>query len=323
MKKNNLLLLSSSNHVQLVNSFNDAYNRLNLKGKVYTADIQKICASSMVSNKHFTVPRSDSREFFPTLEKLIKENDIDIVLSTRDEELELLSKNKNFFDDLNCFLLISDENSVLLCRNKYKLNKFFSKNGIPHPKSYLYEEIKNNENIKYPILCKPIFGKGGIGIFLANNINEIEIQVKNSSDYLFQEYIEGIEYTIDALNDLEGNVLSLIPRKRVLVKGGESILSITEKNETLLNYAKIISEKIGFIGHINIQCIMKEKIPYFIEINPRFGGASNLAFKAGMDSPYKIMQMLNGEKVSPFIGEFKENFMMLRYTQDFFVDLNK
>ena len=129
--------------------------------------------------------------------------------------------------------------------------------------------------------------------------------------------------TIDALNDLEGNVLSLIPRKRVLVKGGESILSITEKNETLLNYAKIISEKIRFIGHINIQCIMKETIPYFIEINPRFGGASNLAFEAGMDSPYKLMQMIIGEKVEPFIGDFEDNYLLLRYSQDFFVKVDK
>ena len=324
MKNYNLLILSSSNHVQLVNSFKDAYKRLNLKGFVFTADIEKYRASGIVSEKHFVVPRSDDEKFFPFLERIIKENKINFVLSARDEELEILSKNKSFFTDLGCYPLVSDAKSIELCRNKYKLNKFFSENDIPHPKTYLFEDLKGNEDIKYPLICKPIFGKGGIGIHITDQYKTILFLIKDTSAYLFQEYIDGeYEYTIDVLNDLEGNTLSIIPRKRVVVKGGESIISITERNNDIMRYAKEVSEKIGFIGHINIQCIMKKNIPYFIEINPRFGGASNLAFKAGMDSPYKIMQMVIGEKVEPFIGDFEENLMMLRYSQDFFIKIDK
>lgn len=324
MKNYNLLLLSSSNHVQLVNSFKDAYKRLKLKGIIFTADIEKYRASAIVSEKHFVVPRSESKEYFPFLERIIKENEINIILSTRDEELEVLSKNKSYFNDLGCYVLVSDATSIELCRDKYKLNKFFSENDIPHPKTYLFEELKDKKDIQYPIICKPKSGKGGIGIHIVSQYESILFLIKDMSKYLFQEFINGDhEYTIDVLNDLEGNVLSVIPRKRVVIKGGESIISITEKNNDLMSYAKKISEKIGFIGHINIQCIMKDNIPYFIEINPRFGGASNLAFEAGMDSPYKILQMIKGEKVEPFIGDFEKNLMMLRYSQDFFINMDK
>ena len=322
MQKYNLLLLSSSNHVELVNSFKEAYNRLDLTGSILTGDTKQYCASAMVSNKHFTLPKSESIDYFPYLEKLIKENGINIVLTARDEELEILSKRKNFFEELGCFLLVSDSKSIELCRNKLKLNNFFLENNIPHPKTYIFEDLMDNKAIQYPLICKPKMGKGGVGIYIVNQFKSIKHLISDLSTYFFQEFIDGDwEYTIDVLNDLDRNVLSIIPRKRLLIKGGESYTSITEKNETLINYAKLISEKIGFIGHINIQCIMKDKVPYFIEINPRFGGASNLAFKAGMDSPYKIMQMITGEKVHPFIGDFENDFMMLRYTQDFFIKI--
>jgi len=322
MKDYNLLFLSSSNHVQLVNSFKDAYKTLNLSGDIYTADINKYCASSLVSKKHNIVPRSDSDDYFPALKKIIIENNINIVLSARDEELYILSRNKKFFDDLNCILLISDEKSITLCRDKYKLSLFFLENNIPQPRTIIFDDLKNNSEIKYPLICKPKIGKASYGIFKALNYESIEKIISNTSEYIFQEYIEGMEYTIDLLADNNCNVLSIIPRKRILIKGGESIISITDKNPIIINYAKHISELIGFKYHINIQCIVKNNIPYFIEINPRFGGASNLSIEAGMNSPLKILQIVKGEKIISFIGEFTENLIMLRYTQDFFLQLN-
>lgn len=322
MKDYNLLLLSSSNHVQLIESFKDAYKQLNLGGNIYTADINKYCASSLVSEKHFFIPPSDSDEYFPALEKIIKEDNINIVLSVRDEELLTLSRNKKFFDKLECVLLVSDEKAIALCRDKFKLSNFFLKNDIPHPKTILFDDLMDNVEIKYPILCKPRGGKAGYGIFKVSNYDSIEKLLDDKEKYIFQEYIEGEEYTIDLLSDSDCNVLSIIPRKRVLIKGGESIISITVKNTRIMDYTKRISELIGFNYHINIQCILRDNIPYFIEINPRFGGASNLSIKAGMNSPLKILQMIRGDKITPFIGEFKENLIMLRYTQDYFVELD-
>ncbi len=323
METYNFLLLSSSNHVQLINSFKEAYIQLNLKGNIYTGDLQQFCASGIVSEKHFTIPRSDSKDFFLALKKIIEEYNINIVTSARDEELFILSQNKKFFDELGCFLLVSSELSIKLSRDKYELYLFFKKNNIPHPKTFLFEELKDNEYIKYPLICKPRIGKGGIGIHIINNYKAIKYLISNTSNYIFQEFINGTEYTIDILIDLEGNPLSIIPRKRVLIKGGESIISITEKNEILINYARILCEKIKFMGHINMQCIIKDREPYFLEINPRFGGASNCSFKAGMNSPLIIMKLIFGEKVEPFIAEFEEDLMMLRYSQDFIIKKNE
>jgi carbamoyl-phosphate synthase large subunit len=319
----NLLFLSSSNHVQLIKSFKEAYKRLNLDGNIYSADINKNCASSLITKKHFIVPLSKSNDYFPRLKKIIESYKIDIVLSTRDEEIVLLSNNRELFEDLDCFLLASKKNSVSLCYDKLNLARFFAKNNISHPKTYKYGELKTLKSTKFPLICKPRYGKGSMGIFLARNFTVIKHQIIDTKNYIFQEYIKGHEYTVDVLNDLNEKILSIIPRKRVLVKGGESIISVTEKNQQIIDMTQNIVEKIGFIGHINLQCIIEDQQPYFIEINPRFGGASNTAFEAGMDSPYLILKMLTKDTpIKPFIGEFQNNLMILRYTQDFVVNLD-
>lgn len=318
-KEIKLLKLSASNSVQLIRSFSDAFKRLNIKGTIYTADIERYCASAIVADKHFVVPRSDSDEYFSFLKKIIKENSINVVLSERDDEIYLLAQNKKIFDELNCILLFSDLKAIELCRDKYQLFKFFACNKIPTPKTWNFNDLKEKNSIKYPLICKPRFGSGSRDIICASDFYFIEKGISNKELYIFQEIIDGTEYTIDVLIDLEGNVLSVIPRTRILKKGGESYVSITRKNQNLINLAIKICSLIKFKGHINIQCIMRENTPYFIEINPRFGGASQLAFKAGMDSPYRIIQMLQGKKVEPFIGDFEENLIMLRYTQDFYI----
>jgi len=145
MKKYNLLLLSSSNHIQLIESFREAYKILKLSGNIYTADLNSYCASSLASDKHFVIPRSDTKTYFKELVNIIKEYEINILLSARDEELLILSKNKKFFEEIGCNVIVSDYETIVLCRDKYELCKFFLNHNVPHPKTYNFQEIKNVE----------------------------------------------------------------------------------------------------------------------------------------------------------------------------------
>jgi hypothetical protein len=59
----------------------------------------------------------------------------------------------------------------------------------------------------------------------------------------------------------------------------------------------------------------------FIEVNPRFGGGAHLGFAAGAPTPLFLVKLLKGEILKPRIGKFKDNYFMLRYTEDMFFDL--
>jgi glycine/D-amino acid oxidase-like deaminating enzyme len=51
-----------------------------------------------------------------------------------------------------------------------------------------------------------------------------------------------------------------------------------------------------------------------------FGGGANLGFAAGAPTPLYLVQLLKGKKLTPQIGKFKDNYYMLRYTEDKFLE---
>ena len=58
-----------------------------------------------------------------------------------------------------------------------------------------------------------------------------------------------------------------------------------------------------------------------IEINPRFGGASNLSFKAGLKSPEWMLHLIDKKDDLIYADNIKYNLKMLRYSQDFFHEM--
>ncbi len=91
-------------------------------------------------------------------------------------------------------MVISDYNVVEICVNKWKTYQFFIENQIPTPQTSLKPEFE---------LFKPISGRGSKGIYHKNNLPS-DFQMEG---YISQELVEGDEYTIDVLCDLESNQL--------------------------------------------------------------------------------------------------------------------
>ena len=130
---------------------------------------------------------------------------------------------------------------------------------------------------------------------------------------------EGQEFTMDILADFDGKVINVVPRERIEVRAGEINKGRTVKEERLIEYGKVIVEKLGGIGPITIQCFIKGNEIKFIEINPRIGGGYPLSFVAGANYPELLIRMVLGEKIVPRLGEFEENLIMLRWEDAVFI----
>jgi carbamoyl-phosphate synthase large subunit len=78
--------------------------------------------------------------------------------------------------------------------------------------------------------------------------------------------------------------------------------------------------RLGCIGHNVVQAFYRRETgPLLIEVNPRFGGASNLSIRAGLDSPSRIIALLAGEKPrNPRPIRF--GLTMLRYSEDMIIE---
>lgn len=306
----NILITSVSNKVLLVKQFKEAASNYP-DISILTGDITSNVSGALFSDKHIILPKDNDPLFFEKIKTICLQNSVRLIINTRDEELKLFSTYRHQFRDIGCLLMLSPSKSLEICQNKVKFFKFCEENNIETPKTYW-----NDEDIKYPAFTKPILGKGSRGCHKVINEDYL-VDFKNN---ITQEYVDWPEYTVDLFTDFDGKVISVVPRERIKVVHGESHISQTKNIPVIINESIRLCKKLNLIGHNVIQCFYKNDKVKFIEVNPRFGGGSNLSFRSGANSPKFLIELLKSKSVPSQIGQFKENLSMYRYSTDVFIN---
>lgn len=312
---NHILITSASRKVSLVRNFKKT---LGSNGKIWAADINIESPALYFADEYLIVPRSDNPKFIDFIINFCKKQEIKLIIPTRDEELLLFSKNKCLFDEIDVKLMVSDVESIEICQDKERFIKFCKKHGFGIPKTY--DNVKSISDNDFPLFLKPIVGKSGVDTFRVESFDELNEILSKDNDFIIQECVEAPEYTIDLFADFDGKVISAVPRQRVNVWGGESLVTKTVKNMQIIDETVRLAEKLKLKGHNTIQCFFDGVNIKFIEINPRFGGAASISFEAGSNSAEFLIKLLNGEELESNIGNFKDNLVALRFVEDYFID---
>jgi carbamoyl-phosphate synthase large subunit len=178
-----------------------------------------------------------------------------------------------------------------------------------------------------PLFVKPRHGRGSIDCFKACNRKELDFFLEYVEEPVVQECLEGREYTIDLLAGFTGEVVSVVPRERISTAAGVSQKGTTVRDPGLIGLAVRVSKALHITGPANIQCFASNRgIGHntgvelkLVEINPRFAGGYPLSHAAGASFPRLILKMVAGETVTPQIGEFREDLVMLRFDEGVFL----
>lgn len=345
----NILLTAIGKRVQLIN-----YLKKNCK--VIGVDAGDISPASKFVDKFYKIPKFSEKEYISRLLEICSSESINLLIPLHEYEFYILCDNREKFREIGTTLILSNKGVLDICQDKIKTYEFFIKSELDTPKTYCKKQVmsflqsaklKNiigNEklrnflerefNLKFPLIIKPVNGMGSNGVFKVNDERELEFFIDYIENPIIQEYIEGIEYTIDILCDFEGNPVSIVPRERIEVRSGEVSKSRTVRHKQIIGETRRLIEalikqgdiaqktndrKYNVIGPYTVQCkIDSQNNIKFIEINPRFGGGVPLTFEAGVDYGSFFKMMVNEEKISPVIGEFDE-ITMLRYDEAVFI----
>lgn len=313
----NILITSVSRKVSLVRAFQQALAQEG-GGKVIAVDTSPLAPALHFADDYYLVPPSRKPEFLEAMLRLCKQLDIKLLIPTRDEELPFFTEHKARFADIGSLVMVPEPATVRTCQDKKLFIKFCQESGFATPKSYEKENLPTD--IEFPLFIKPQRGKGGRQTVRVNSKAELELVLKHVPDAIVQEFVEASEYTIDLFADFSGQVISVVPRERIRIIGGESFVGKTSRNPALIREAVRLGKELQLIGHNTIQCFLDNGTVKFIEVNPRFGGGAHLGFAAGAPTPLFLVKLLRGENLEPRIGEFKDGFIMLRYTEDLFLD---
>ena len=316
--KNNVLILSAGRRVSLVKAFQKAFNDLSIAGDVFGADINpEMSAACKVLNKSFTLPHVLKDEYISELKALCLRESIKLVVPTIDTELLKLASFQKEFKDLGIIFVVSDSELVIPCRDKRLTHKLFDEIGFPVPKTY------DLDNIVFPCFSKPISGSLSQNIRILQSQDELDTWDVPKSEMMYMEIIsnsEFDEYTVDAYYNQSSELICMVPRERVEVRGGE--ISKGRTNKALINLLKEPMSKLKTaFGCLTLQ-VFKSKTTeqiYGIEINPRFGGGFPLSNAAGARYPeFLLREVFLNEKLV-YTDDWEDKLVMLRYDAEVLV----
>lgn len=313
----NILITSAGRRVSLIKNFQKTLKKFNPNGKVYTTDMNPFLSSAcQLSDGYLKVLRVTDKEYLNSLKKYCIKNDISILVPTIDTELHILSRVKDEFLKNGIFLAVSASKVCETFYLKDSTEKFFVENGFDTPRI-----IKDINTCDYPIFAKlnnSSCSKGAQIVYTP----EIAKVLSKDKNYVFQEVIQGDEFTVDTFIDKNGNVISIVPRQRLEVRAGEVSKAKTVKDKRIIKAIKELCSKLdGAYGCITIQLFKTDDRIVFIEINPRFGGGYPLSLRAGANfAEYLIKDYLNQDL--EYTEDWEDNIIMLRYDAEVIIDGN-
>jgi carbamoyl-phosphate synthase large subunit len=231
-----------------------------------------------------------------------------------------LSEAQTQFAERGCGVIISSPEVVRTCRDKLATYEFLTGHQIDTPRTWTPEQVLSRDRHEFPYFLKPRYGSASKGNAVLKNDDDLQAFVPRVPDAIIQEFVKGVEHTLDVYTGYDGVPRCVVPRERIEVRGGEVTKARTVKHQGIIQTGVRVAEALGgCAGLITIQLILtREGRIRVIEINPRFGGGVPLGIHAGADFPRWLLMEWLGRKPRIRLDNFRDGELMLRYHQAFF-----
>lgn len=318
-----VLLTSAGRRGYLVKYFKEA---LGDEGEVHVGNSTNSTAMKY-GDKSVITPLIYDDNYIPFLKNYCQLNHIDAIIPLFDIDLPILTNSKKEFNEIGVSVIVSSKEIIRICNDKWETYKFLISYDFQTPKVFLKISDALNAieqgNIEFPLIIKPRWGMGSISIFEADNTNELEVLFEkakkkihesylsyesnqdNQLSVIIQEKLNGQEYGLDIINDLQGKYMNTIVKKKCAMRSGETDTAETVKDEAFELIGKKMGTITNHIGNLDVDAFIVEGVPYILEMNARFGGGYPFSHYAGVNLPKAIVSWLKQEKVDPAVLEAK------------------
>ena len=331
----NILLTSVGRRAYIIDYLRDVYKRLGLVGNIIATNSDMNTTAMSVADKAFESPIIYDEKYIPFLLEICKSEKIDMLISLFDIDLMILAKNKSRFEEMGVKVIVSNENIINICNDKFEMLKYLKKISMPVPKTYidLEEALKGADFDKNSYILKPRWGMGSLSIFEAENKKELEVlyekakrsiqksylRFESGADIdraiLIQEKIKGDEYGLDIFNDFKGENLTVTVKRKLAMRSGETDIAKVIENKELEDIGKKIAESLKHIGNLDMDILFDGQNAYIIDMNARFGGGYPFTHSAGVNELEALIRLCKNEKVNDLsvkkYGLFAKEIAML------------
>lgn len=281
---------------------------------VVAVDPSPLAPAQYAATHRYAPPRIDDPGYVPFLAELCGRHDVGAVIPLTDLDIEVLAQARA--DGLLPSLTPSPE-VARATYDKYETHLLLGRHGLPSPPTAL-PEGDYLERAEYPVMVKPRRGSGARSIHPARDAAQAAFFVDYVDEpVMVQRLMDGPEFSMDCLGDLDGRCLNVIPRTMLESRGGESIKGEVIDDRELIELGRAVMEALVVRGPCTVQAFRDRELGLGItDVNTRFGGAFPAPMYAalpGRSYPELIVRMARGEAVEPHVGEFRAGVTFTRY----------
>ncbi len=310
----NILLTSVGRRSYLVEYFKEC---LKGDGKVYVTNSTDISPAFAVADGCAVSPLIYDEQYIPFLLDYCSKMNISAIVPLFDVDLLILARNKALFAEAGVTLIVSDEQVIDICNDKWKTYEFGKKNAIGVPATYLNLEdaieALETEKISFPVIVKPRWGMGSLSIYQADDMDELALfyrkirreiessylkyEAKMDSDHcvIIQQKAGGEEYGLDIICDIDGVYQTTIVKHKMGMRAGETDCAEVVDNKMLTDFGKKLAAAISHIGNLDVDVMVDGDNIFVLDMNARFGGGYPFSHTAGANLPKAIINWLEGK----------------------------
>jgi carbamoyl-phosphate synthase large subunit len=242
-----------------------------------------------------TPPVMENQEsYVKVVLELARRRGVDLVIPLSDLDLEILSANKEKFLSKGVTVLVSDSETIQRCMDKKIGYKFCRAHGIPVPNSFFSLEEFDG---RFPVIKKPIRGSGSADT--SEITKQAELSAFKEGVDMLQTLVDGVEYGVDILNDLDGQFVSVCVKRKILMRAGETDKSTVVQHPEIEKLSLQVGGALRHVGNLDLDVMEAPTGELFcLDLNPRFGGGYPATHLAGMNYLQAAIGLVAGINVT-------------------------
>lgn len=309
----NILITCCGRKLYLIKEIRRTLNVLFPKkaNKVFVTESDRYSPSLYYADKGFIVPPISDGGYLKSILNICLEQKVSVIIPTKDTELSKFSRCIQTLNNKNIKIPLAAADTIEILEDKlkfyYKMNRC-----CKVPLTYTAKDIKLKD-IAFPCIVKERgVGVETSGFHVCDGRKELNIILNKLKDPIIQEKINGTEYTVDALFNMDGFPVGIIPRVRLKTREYVSDVGVVVKDEELVKQCKRVAKFLNFTGIANFQWIKDEKgVYYLIEINPRVSGGLQITLAACPQFIPSLIKLSFGMKIKPL--NYRSPVLTMKY----------
>ena len=209
---------------------------------VVAADPNPLAPAQYAAHHRTAVPPIDDAAYVPALSELCDRHNVGAVIPLTDLDIEVLA-HARVAGKLPA--LVPAPEIARATFDKYEAHLLLTRLDLPSPPTVLPGQVVDH----YPVMVKPRQGSGARSIHRADDARAAEFLVGYVREpTMVQWLMDGPEFSIDCLSDLDGRCLNAIPRTMIESRGGESIKGTVIADRELIELGRRVVETLGVRG---------------------------------------------------------------------------